>query len=368
MTAMGVDPRTPLPARNDVRPIVVGTRAPIPTWVLAVAAVVAAVILFAVLNTRRQQLAAPSTRARASDLARLPAAPPTLFIPPEQQVFDTQPTIVPTPSSPIIPVAPPAQPQPAPVLPSVTYGPPANTTSSPLPAPPPRSGSPGTALVIDTTDMASPSASEQGPASTSESATGGLIASGRVRAGQFVNRATTVPQGTLISAVLETALDSTRPGQVRALVSRDVRGFDGTRVLIPRGSRLLGEYRADLQLGQNRALVQWTRLIRTDGVTIAIGSPAADPLGRAGLRGKVNSHFFERFGSMILQSTLDIGVGVATQRVGGRTLVVLPGTLQSTASSVIPTRQIQPTLTVKQGARVTVFVARDLDFTSARAE
>lgn len=175
---------------------------------------------------------------------------------------------------------------------------------------------------------------------------------------------TTVPQGTLIPAVLETALDSTRPGQARALVSKDVRGFDGTRVLIPRGSRLFGEYRADLQPGQNRALVQWTRLIRPDGVSIALDSPAADALGRAGVKGQVNSHFFERFGSALLQSTLDLGVNIAARSVGDGTFVYVPTGALGGAGAAIQPRQVQPTLKVRQGARVTVFVSRDLDFST----
>ncbi len=74
------------------------------------------------------------------------------------------------------------------------------------------------------------------------------------------NRATTVAQGTMIRAVLETALNSTHPGFARAIVSRDVMGFDGTRVLIPRGSRLIGDYSSDIAQGQKRALINWTRL------------------------------------------------------------------------------------------------------------
>ena len=130
--------------------------------------------------------------------------------------------------------------------------------------------------------------------------------------------------------MLETALDSTRPGFARAIVSRDVRGFDGSRVLIPRGSRLIGEYRSEVAPGQRRALVNWTRLIRPDGVTIAIGSPAGDPLGRGGIRARVNSHFFERFAGAILQSALDIGVNLAgargqRQRHGRRAAGQRPG-------------------------------------------
>ena len=185
----------------------------------------------------------------------------------------------------------------------------------------------------------------------------------RARAGVFANRSTTVPQGTLIPAVLETALNSTRPGLARAIVSRDVRGFDGSRVLIPRGSRLIGEYRSEATPGQRRALVNWVRLIRPDGVTMAIGSPAGDPLGRGGIRARVNTHFFERFAGAILQSALDIGVNLAA-RAGTGTVVVLPGGLTTGATAqIVQPAQVTPTLTVRQGTSISIFVARDLDFT-----
>jgi type IV secretion system protein VirB10 len=162
--------------------------------------------------------------------------------------------------------------------------------------------------------------------------------------------------------VLETALDSTRPGGVRALVQRDVRGFDGSRVLIQRGSRLYGEYEADLQAGQKRASIRWTRLIRPDGVTIALDSPASDPLGRAGVKGDVDSKFFQRFGGALLQSVLDIGVGVATSKATDGVLVALPGSTQNV--QIQDGSRIQPTLKVRHGTSVSVFVARDLDFSS----
>ncbi|MDP2129908.1 MAG: TrbI/VirB10 family protein [Erythrobacter sp.] len=186
--------------------------------------------------------------------------------------------------------------------------------------------------------------------------------SARVTAERFVNPSLTIPQGTVIPAVLETALDSTRAGGVRALVQRDVAGFDGSRVLIPRGSRLYGEYEASLQPGQNRALVRWTRLIRPDGVTIALDSPSSDPLGRAGIGGKVDSKFLQRFGGALLQSVLDIGVGVAVNRATDGVIVALPGSTQNVR--VTEPQQIQPTLKVKHGTSVSVFVARDLDFST----
>jgi type IV secretion system protein VirB10 len=135
-------------------------------------------------------------------------------------------------------------------------------------------------------------------------------------------------------------------------------------VLIPRGSRLIGEYRSEAQPGQKRALVNWIRLIRPDGVTIAIGSPAGDTLGRGGVRARVNSHFFERFAGAILQSALDIGVNLAGRAAGNGTVVVLPGTAQG-ATQIVQPAQITPTLSVRQGTSISIFVARDLDFTGA---
>jgi type IV secretion system protein VirB10 len=183
----------------------------------------------------------------------------------------------------------------------------------------------------------------------------------------FANRMTTVTQGTLIPAVLETAFDSTRSGFARAVVSRDVRGFDGSRVLIPRGTKLIGEYGGEVTAGQKRALIAWTRLIRPDGVTIAIGSPATDTLGRTGVRAKVNSHFLERFGGALLQSTLDAGVSLATSAANSSVIVAVPGTLRGGAGQVVQPTQIAPTLRVRQGTSISIFVARDLDFTMSDA-
>lgn len=147
---------------------------------------------------------------------------------------------------------------------------------------------------------------------------------------------------------------------MRALVQRDVFSFDGSQVLIQRGSRLYGEYGANLQTGQRRAMIQWSRLIRPDGITIALDSPASDPLGRAGVKGDVDSKFFQRFGGAILQSILDVGVGVATREATDGVVVALPGSTQNL--QVQQQQTIQPTLKVDQGTSVSVFVARELDF------
>lgn len=374
MDVTGTDPRPTLPVAESTRPVVASTRTGLPNWAIAAGALVAALILFLILDGRRRQNSAPATAPRIAD-RRGGSEPAPLYVPPLPEALPT-PVVVAPPPAPLPP--PPAPP------PKIIYvpAPPVPVPPPVAPPPPPVRNSADPVLVIDTTtgdavagvvsgdgDGAAPPAG--GVAATAANAASSL-SGGRARAGVLRNRSTTVPQGTLIPAVLETALDSTRPGPARALVTRDVRGFDGTKVLIPRGSRLIGEYKADLQPGQNRALVIWTRLVRPDGATIALSSPSADPLGRVGIKGKVNSHFFERFASALLQTTLSVGTTYGAGLLGGNNnnvaILALPGAASSAASPLAGTEQFQRTLRVKQGVSVSVFVARDLDFTSVEAK
>jgi type IV secretion system protein VirB10 len=349
-----------VPVAKDIRPNVGTAACRIPLWVLAGVTAIAAIALFNVLETRRKSLAAPAVTAPIAGAAAF-APPPPLAIPPAPApapVASGSPApataiAVAIPATPIRPL-PAVEPQP--VYVPQPQAPVAHTTES---ARTDRSA----VLVIDqgAQTRLEPERAESAaePASRSEQPRD----TSRARAGALANRSTTIVQGTLIQAVLESGLDSTRAGLARAVVSRDVRGFDGSRILIPRGSRLIGEYGAENSTGQKRALINWTRLIRPDGVTIAIGSPVADPVGRTGVRARVNTHFFERFGGAILQSILDIGVNIASREAGAPAIYAFPGST-ITAQAIRP-QQITPTLTVKPGTSVSVFVARDLDFTGA---
>lgn len=175
---------------------------------------------------------------------------------------------------------------------------------------------------------------------------------------------TTVTQGTLIPAVLETAIDTDVPGYVRAVVSADVRSFDGSRVLVPRSSRLIGQYKSGMQAGQKRAYVIWTRLIRTDGVSVNIGSPAVGFSGETGLAGKVSTHFWDRFGSAMLLSV----VGGLSAIGGNAGVVIASGGQSAAAAAVGQGAQIGPTVRVRQGEPVRVFTARDLDFSKVSTQ
>ena len=190
---------------------------------------------------------------------------------------------------------------------------------------------------------------------------------------RLTNLQLVAPQGTVIPAIMETALNSDLPGFVRAVVSRDVRGFDGARVLIPRGSKLIGQYRAGVAVGQSRAFVVWSRVLTPDGVSVDIGSPGADRLGEGGVAGETNTHFFRRFGSAILLSVIGGGIDAVTANNSrsNSTAIVIGSPQQATNVAAIALQKeidIPDTITVPQGAPIRVFVARDLDFSGVMSK
>ena len=295
-----------------------------------------------------------------------------------QQVPATPAPAAPAPAAPLDapPQVPPqaitdlnAQPLPAPEQQSVLAAPPqgaivsapaSNPASSPTvvfdaSAMPPQALAVPAGPVGDAAPAAAPTGNSNDDFATRLGGVGGTKAT----ATAGIDPKTTVTQGTLIPAVLETAIDTDVPGYVRAVVSADVRSFDGSRVLVPRSSRLIGQYKSGLQAGQKRAYVIWTRLIRPDGVSVNIASPAIAFSGAAGLAGKVNTHFFERFGSAMLLSVIG-GLSAVT---GGTTgLVIASGGQSAAAAAVGQSANIGPTVRVRQGEPIRVFTARDLDF------
>ncbi|MFA9199909.1 MAG: TrbI/VirB10 family protein [Cypionkella sp.] len=250
-----------------------------------------------------------------------------------------------------------ADPAPQPVLASMPQGSPLPLTSANPYANP--------TVVFDASNLAAPvgAAAPDNAGQVAAPASGagdfasrvGGVGGGTAQARAMVNPQTTVTQGTLIPAVLETAINTDVPGFVRAVVSQDVRSFDGTRVLVPRSSRLIGQYQSGLQGGQKRAYVIWTRLIRPDGASVNLASPAIGFDGTTGLAGQVNSHFFKRFGSSILLSVIG---GLAT----GGASVVLGGGANAASTALQQDGQIGPTVRVRAGEPIRVFTARDLDF------
>ncbi|MBD9524249.1 type IV secretion system protein VirB10 [Ensifer sp. ENS02] len=188
-----------------------------------------------------------------------------------------------------------------------------------------------------------------------------------------------IPEGTLIPGILETAINSDLPGQIRAITSHDVYSFDGRRVLIPTGTRLIGEYQSEVTRGQKRIFVIWTRLIRDDGVSVRLNSIGTDSLGRSGLTGHVDNKFRERFGASIMLSVVG---GAASYLTGygsqeasndsddaARGEEIARETIAQTFSDMANTvlsenLRIPPTISVSQGERIFVYVRQDLDFSA----
>jgi type IV secretion system protein VirB10 len=193
-----------------------------------------------------------------------------------------------------------------------------------------------------------------------------------------------IPQGTMIRATLETAVQSDLPGMVRAITTEDVYSFDGRRILLPKATMLTGDYRAILTRGQTRVFMVWTRALRHDGVSLSLGSYGTDALGRSGVTGEVDEHYAERFGAAIVlsivggassyltglgqaaQTTASTnGVQTASQQAQAQSAQTVSQTFADMANSTLKEQMtIPPTINIDQGTSILVFVRRDLDFSS----
>jgi len=206
----------------------------------------------------------------------------------------------------------------------------------------------------------------------------------KTSATKLLNLDRTIAQGKIIEAVLESAINTDLPTPIRAIVSRDVYAESGRRVMIPKGSRMIGEYNTDVFRGQARVFIVWTRVLEPDGTDVAIGSPGIDSLGRAGVGAHVDNKFMNLFSTALLNTVLNIGTAVAvngvahgnqttttaspngTTTTGSAGAIAAGSSIQqfSTATQGIlqDLIDLRPTLTIDQGTRVNVFVNRDVYF------
>jgi type IV secretion system protein VirB10 len=178
-----------------------------------------------------------------------------------------------------------------------------------------------------------------------------------------------IGQGKFIFATLAVAINSDLAGQIEAVVSQDVYGEQGRKVLIPRGSHLIGQYRSGLSNNQSRLFTVWTRIKEPNGVDIQLGSEGTDTLGRAGLTGNVDYHFFDRFGSSLLVSLIGAGaanIGVNSSDQYNSASAYRTGIAEAMSeqgkSLLSQNINIPPTINIAQGEKIVVFVNRDLDF------
>lgn len=206
-----------------------------------------------------------------------------------------------------------------------------------------------------------------------ERAAGGLAAllqpslTPATQAGLLPSERLLLPKGAFIDCTLETAIDSTLPGMTTCITAADTFSADGKVVLLERGTKLVGETRGQVQQGQARVFVVWTQARTPAGVVVPLDSPGTDELGRSGLPGEVQRHFWQRFGAALLISLVDgaVQAGVQSANRSGGAVIYTPSASTDVVTEVLKdTLQIPPTVVKRNGERIQVLVARDIDFRS----
>lgn len=214
-----------------------------------------------------------------------------------------------------------------------------------------------------------------GGASNTQGSVGGMLTPAttpKAMAVRAMDANLTIPKGGAIDCNMTTRVVTEISGFTSCMVSQNVYSANGRVLLIERMSEVQGEYGAVGQPGQRRVYVLWSRIRKPDGSTIDIASPSTDALGAAGIDGVVDNRWFERIGSAYMLSIFkDFLAASAASQAGpnnsGGTVLYQNSlaTSNSLAEKVLSQSiNIKPVVYAHQGARVSIYVARDLDFSS----
>lgn len=172
--------------------------------------------------------------------------------------------------------------------------------------------------------------------------------------------------GAVIPAALITGIRSDLPGQVTAQVTENI--YDsptGRALLVPQGTRIIGEYDNNVQFGQRRALLVWNRLIFPSGRSIVLErQPGADAQGYAGLEDDVDYHWWDLAKAAGLSTLLAAGTELAIDDENRLLRAIRDGaqdTINDAGQQIIRSQlNVAPTLTIRPGFPVRVIVTRDL--------
>ncbi|MDD2794625.1 type IV secretion system protein VirB10 [Acidocella sp.] len=305
-----------------------------------------------------------------------PAASQTAYTGGGQQFTQPPPTTAKPPP-------PPALPQPAPAAPTSFLG---TGSNQQTPATAPIMAYSGQGSLLPSLSAAAAPASGGGsppapPPAPDSSPLGARLKATPLdgeQAAILANPNMTITEGTMIPCSLQTAIDSQLPGLVTCVVPIDIRGTTGNVVLLDRGTKIVGQIQSGLLQGQNRVFVDWTRAETPDHVIITLDSPGTDELGRSGLPGAVNNHFWDRFGGALMLTLVQGGLDAGTVLAAGngssnstsqQAALGFVYSAQSNGQAVANTAlqntiNIPPTLTKNQGDTVGLIVAHDLDFSN----
>lgn len=178
-----------------------------------------------------------------------------------------------------------------------------------------------------------------------------------------------IEAGAIIPAALITGLRSDLPGEITAQVTQDVYDSPTGRILlVPQGSKLVGEYDAQVSFGQSRALLVWNRLILPNGKSIVLErQPGTDTEGYAGLEDQVDNHWGTLFEAAALSTVLSVGAEAGTgtgNSENNLAQAIRQGASQSfsqTGEQIVGrSLNVQPTITIRPGFPVDVLVTRDI--------
>jgi type IV secretion system protein TrbI len=184
-------------------------------------------------------------------------------------------------------------------------------------------------------------------------------------------------EGTIIDTVLTNRLDGSASSPVNCLVTNPVYSHSGEHILIPAGARLLGETRPVQALGETRLAVAFHRLLMPDGSTQRLDQfIGLNQIGDAGLRDQVNQHYWSTFGSagavgLISGLAQWLGRAGVSSGTGDRTVIIAGGAADaaSQASLQVMSRFLNrlPTVTIREGHRVKVYLTSDLQLPAYQA-
>lgn len=174
-------------------------------------------------------------------------------------------------------------------------------------------------------------------------------------------------EGTILETVLTNRLDSSFSGPVNCMVTTNIYSHDGMKLLIPQGSRVLGEVRKVESLGEQRVAVTFHRLIMPNGFSANLDQfKGLDQVGETGLRDQVNHHYLQVFGVSIAIGGL-AGLSQANTRYGleeSASDAYRQGVSDSLSQSAMRVLDrylnVPPTFTVREGYRVKVYLSQDL--------
>lgn len=194
--------------------------------------------------------------------------------------------------------------------------------------------------------------------------------------GQFLKHPDyTIVQGEVLHATLDMALNSDLPGMLNATLSSPVYAYTSDRVLLPKGSRLIGQYSTQMGngLATDRIFIVWNRVVTPDGLSMMINSPSMDALGQAGVGADdIQRHLLAIFGGGVLYSILggaaaSVGVNGSTQNNSANQMQmqVAENFTQSAQQQLQSSQNIKSTLLKYQGSVVDVYVNHDVDLYSA---